>query len=126
MGVQFNPTTGQMEFVPEKIDFSGSNPYAEQKATEPAIQTPATKQLEAGTATKDSKTDLLAKLLTGAGAASANPYIAGAGLVLQAAATIQDDKRQAAMDIYNAKVADYNARQQQYANLAQITQGLRV
>lgn len=72
-----------------------------------------------------SSTDVLASGLTGAGAATANPYLVGAGLGLTALSSITKGKNARAAQEYEAEIQKYNQRQQAIARMAQIGQGLK-
>jgi predicted membrane-bound mannosyltransferase len=59
------------------------------------------------------------------GAATANPYMVGAGLALSTASNISDSKNQQAQDRYVAEVQRVKARQDAIDRLAQIGQNLK-
>ncbi len=63
--------------------------------------------------------------LTTAGMATANPYLTGAGLGLQAISMVNQAKNGRQMNRYNAELQKYQARQQVISRMAQIGQGLK-
>ena len=85
--------------------------------------TPA--QMQQNTPAPTSELSQLGSLATTGGAATANPYIAGAGLALQTAGMIQQAKQNQRNAQYTAEVNRVNARQQAINNMAQIGQGLK-
>lgn len=119
MALQWNSELGQYEMAPSEVDFG-----VDQSVLPP---TPAAKQMQAPpTQAPESDISKLAKLMQAGGAAGANPYVAGAGVGLQALSMIQQGRQQERMNEYQNKVQKYNARQQALAQLAQIGQNLKV
>lgn len=124
MALKWNSESGSYEFAPEEPSLMGENPYTE---TIPAIPKKQPVQSEEAFVKQESDAmDKAAKAAELAGTVSANPYIAGAGLGLQALSMIQQGKQQERQMAYQNALAKYNARQRQLENLAEIGRSLRV
>lgn len=76
----------------------------------------ATQQMAAG----GDKAQALGSGLTSMGAATANPYMVGAGLALSTAASIKGGQNQRKQQEYQAEVAKINARQNAINRLAEM------
>lgn len=76
----------------------------------------ATQQMAAG----GDKAQAIGSGLTSMGAATANPYMVGAGLALSTASSIKGGQNQRAQQGYQAEVAKINARQNAINRLAEM------
>lgn len=137
----YDPETGAMI---DKYDLYLKKKAAERMAMESGIEdmsgAPGPGVVESGGATAKqlnpdakvaelqgatAKQEGIGSLATTAGMATANPYLTGAGLGLQALSMVQKQKNAQAAQQYQAEIQKYNARQQAIARMAQLGQSLK-
>ena len=128
MALKWNSESGSYELAFEEPSLKGENPYvSSEEMAGPKLTTktatPPTPTSAGANSTQESA-DML-KLLAKLGAGGANPWVAGAGLGLQAIGMIQQGKQREREMEYQNKLAQYNARQRQLENLAEIGRSLK-
>lgn len=118
-------TTPESNFDYSESFKEGGTNEAVSKNSGSAGATGAMGGMQQAIASGGSKEDIAASGLTGAGMATANPYLVGAGLGLTALSAVNKAENERANQRYLAEVQRYNQRQAAIARMAELGRGLK-